>query len=112
MSVFINGSSCISPQSTFGKVDFLENPVAHDGSFLTCLQPESYKEFINPMRSRRMSRAVKMGIATAISSLRQGNIEKPDSILVGTGLGCLEDTEKQRVCIRRLWLILSAILPY
>ena len=41
-----------------------------------------------------MSRIVKMGVFAALSCLRNAEVEIPDAIIAGTGLGCLEDTEK------------------
>ncbi|MCB0663418.1 MAG: beta-ketoacyl synthase chain length factor, partial [Saprospiraceae bacterium] len=44
---------------------------------------------------RRMSRLIKMGVCTAkIAMLHEEEGFDPDAILVGTGMGCLEDTEK------------------
>jgi 3-oxoacyl-[acyl-carrier-protein] synthase II len=46
------------------------------------------------MAARRMSKIIKRAIVTAKSALKDSNIEKPDAIITGTGLGCVEDTEK------------------
>ena len=46
------------------------------------------------MVSRRMSRIVKMGVCAALACLRKADVEMPDAVIAGTGLGCLEDTEK------------------
>lgn len=91
--VYINGYACISPQDTFETDSFL--PVLHKnpGSLLTAIEPD-YKSYINPVAIRRMSRIVKMGMAVAKNALQQAGIAKPDAIIMGTGLGCMEDTEK------------------
>jgi hypothetical protein len=53
-----------------------------------------YKDFItDPTTRRRMSRAVKMGVAAALQCL-SGKEITPDAIITATGLGCLADTEK------------------
>ncbi|MDR1610853.1 MAG: beta-ketoacyl synthase chain length factor [Candidatus Symbiothrix sp.] len=53
-----------------------------------------YKAFIaDPIAGRRMSRAVKMGVAAALQCL-SGTETIPDAIITATGLGCLGDTEK------------------
>jgi hypothetical protein len=53
-----------------------------------------YKELIaDPTARRRMSRAVKMGVAAAFQCL-SGKAITPDAIITATGLGCLGDTEK------------------
>ena len=41
-----------------------------------------------------MAKGVKMGIATATEALKEANITTPDAILVGTGMGCVQDSEK------------------
>jgi 3-oxoacyl-[acyl-carrier-protein] synthase-1 len=60
---------------------------------LSCKEPD-YKTCINdPASRRRMSRAVKMGVAAALQCL--SHTEKtPDAIVTATDLGCLGDTEK------------------
>ncbi len=60
---------------------------------LACLEPD-YKAFIAPTLIRRMGRIIKMGVASAQLCLKDAGIEQPDAILTGTGLGCIEDTEK------------------
>lgn len=92
--MYISGIGCISPQNTIGNRFFYENPVEHQKLFLQCIQPESYKDYINPVLSRRLSRIIKMGITSALMSLREAGIENPGAVITGTGLGCVEDTEK------------------
>ncbi|MBL0911230.1 MAG: 3-oxoacyl-ACP synthase [Bacteroidia bacterium] len=91
--VYINGYACLSPQETFETEEFLTVLHKNPGSLLTAIEPD-YKAFVNPVAIRRMSRIVKMGSAVAKSALKQAGIEKPDAIIMGTGLGCMEDTEK------------------
>jgi len=91
--VYINGYACISPQETFETDAFLSVLHKNPGSLLTAIEPD-YKKYISPVAIRRMSRIVKMGTALAKNTLEQAGIEKPDAIIMGTGLGCMEDTEK------------------
>lgn len=94
MAVYINGASVISPQNTFGSNHFPDEIRTPDPSGrLLCIEPV-YRDFIDPMTSRRMSRIVKMGVCSAIKCLNDTGIDVPDAIIAGTGLGCLEDTEK------------------
>jgi len=54
-----------------------------------------YKEFIpDPVARRRMSRIIKMGVASALVALKNGGFDNIDGIITGTGWGCLADTEK------------------
>jgi 3-oxoacyl-[acyl-carrier-protein] synthase II len=54
----------------------------------------NYKEYIDAGLLRRMSKILRMSVACAKECITQAKIEQPDSIVVGTGLGCLQDTEK------------------
>ncbi len=91
MDIFIRSASSISPQKTFGHSSFLSEFVIHEGNRLKCIEPE-YKNFIDAKLIRRMSRIIKMGVASAIQCLKDGAIEIPDAIITGTAYGCLEDT--------------------
>lgn len=93
MKAFINHTSIVSPQKTFDP-DFPMEINSYPGAkYLKCIEPV-YKDFLDPMVSRRMSRVVKIGVCTALDCLQGGNVKMPDAVIVGTGLGCLEDTEK------------------
>lgn len=90
---YVNGTSCISAQDTFDK-DFLVEVTSNDTeNVLFAIQP-SYKEFIPPAMIRRMAKGVKMGIAASNKALNEANVEIPDAIITGTGMGCVEDSEK------------------
>ncbi|MCX6249026.1 MAG: beta-ketoacyl synthase chain length factor [Bacteroidetes bacterium] len=94
MSAFINGIGMISPQKTVETHDFLEEIVEYDSGYLKCIEPVSYKPYIDPIQSRRMSRLIKMGIASAKMCLNESGCTLPDAIITGTGLGSVEETEK------------------
>lgn len=54
-----------------------------------------YKEFIEDAAARRrMSRIIRMGVASALMCLKETDIESLGGIITGTGWGCLSDTEK------------------
>jgi 3-oxoacyl-[acyl-carrier-protein] synthase II len=94
MEAFINGMSAISPQITFTCEKLLQEVREYDKvRYLKCIEPQ-YKEFIDAMASRRMSRIIKMGVTSALKCLHDAGIKNPDVIVAGTGLGCIEDTEK------------------
>ncbi len=94
MSAFINGIGIISPQKTAETKDFLAEVMEYDADYLKCIEPPSYKPYIDPILSRRMSRMIKMGIASAKMCLNESGCLMPDGIITGTGLGSVEDTEK------------------
>ena len=93
MEVYINGISAISPQNTYDNSMFLEDITEYTEEFLTIIKPD-YKEFITPKLLRRMSKIIRMGVVSARKAMQEANIENPDAIIVGTGLGCMVDTEK------------------
>lgn len=94
MDIFIKGIGCVSPIKNNHLNDLSEicSPISENGYFKSS-EPD-YKKYIDPMVSRRMSRVVKMGIFSAKSCLEDAQVEIPDAIVTGTGLGCIEDTEK------------------
>ncbi len=93
MKAYINNTAIVSPQRTFDQ-DFPVEVIRYpDAEYLKCIEP-AYKDFLDPMVSRRMSRIVKMGVCAALGCLRKAGVEMPDAVIAGTGLGCLEDTEK------------------
>ncbi|MEP6805691.1 MAG: beta-ketoacyl synthase N-terminal-like domain-containing protein [Flavobacterium sp.] len=90
---YINGVGCISTQKTFDTV-FLEEAIPHtDETVLAVISPV-YKDYISPAASRRMAKGVKNGIVSSALALKDANIENVDAIITGTGLGCIEDSEK------------------
>lgn len=93
MEVYIKSAAAISPQNTFLEQNYLRERVVHESEYLECVEPD-YKEYIDPRLARRMARVIKMGVAAAIKSLRDADVGIPDAIVVGTGLGCLKDTER------------------
>lgn len=93
MEVYIKGIGNISPQNTANSSIFLDDIVNHGSDFLSCIEP-NYKEFINTIQLRRMSKLIKMGISASKICLNDAGIENPGAIITGTGLGLVGDTEK------------------
>ncbi|WP_184547676.1 beta-ketoacyl synthase chain length factor [Mucilaginibacter sp. FT3.2] len=89
--MYIRATGNISPQKTFGDVPFPAETVTYEGNRLNCITPD-YKEIIDPKLIRRMSRVIKMGVASAMACLQEAGIDNPDAIITGTAYGCLEDT--------------------
>jgi 3-oxoacyl-[acyl-carrier-protein] synthase II len=93
MTIYIKGLGNISPQNTLPKNNFLEETVTHKNNYLSCIEPD-YKEYIDANFSRRMGRIIKMGVAASMTCLKDAGVQQPDAIITGTGLGCIQDTEK------------------
>jgi 3-oxoacyl-[acyl-carrier-protein] synthase II len=104
MNIYIRSASCISPQPTFGSETSPAPAIPGDGrpsplaatapraDRLTCIEPD-YKTLLDAKALRRMSRIIRMGVATACDCLRQAGEKEPGAIVTGTAYGCLEDTD-------------------
>lgn len=98
MPVYILSAEAISPQDTFrveklDKSSFSSPEAISEKAYYSALHPP-YKEYINPAALRRMSPVIRMGLTASKVCMEAAGIEKPDAILVGTGLGCVRDTAK------------------
>ncbi|WP_300437649.1 beta-ketoacyl synthase chain length factor [Christiangramia sp.] len=89
--LYINGISSISPQNE--AIFKGSTPQQYENNILPA-QAQDYKSLLQPMMLRRMSKGVKMGLFCAKKALDEAEVKIPDVILVGTGQGCMEDTEK------------------
>ncbi len=90
--IYINGIGSISIQKPLSE-DGIFNPVSYDTPRVSCIEP-NYRDFFTPAVSRRISKIIKRSIITAKHAISESGIEMPDAIITGTGLGCIEDTEK------------------
>ncbi len=91
MSVYINGTGVISAQQTFDKKVLQNGFLRNNGNKWLSQEPD-YSLFIDGKQIRRMSRIIRMGIVASLLATREAGIEQPESIIVGTAFGCLEDT--------------------
>jgi len=92
-AVYINSAACISVQDTLNAQFFQNLKPENSTPIIKAIEP-NYKEFIPPAMSRRMSKTVKMSSVASHFALKEAGIEKPDAIIVGTGMGCSQDSEK------------------
>lgn len=92
MDLYINSAGIISSSGNNKTGRFAEEPVIQETDLLPAREPD-YTGEIPPMQLRRMSKAVRMGIAASKIAMQQAGIEKPDAISVGTAMGCMQDTE-------------------
>jgi len=93
MPLYITGLGNISPQKTWDNNHFLEEVTVVETNYFRSQDP-NYKEYIAGDMVRRMSRIIKMGVAAGKICLADSECMMPDAIITGTGLGCIEDTEK------------------
>lgn len=91
-TAYINGIGAVTAQGVWSE-RLLEDATELQQAIAPVQHP-SYKEMISPAMVRRMSNGIKMGIYASQQALDEAEIAMPDAIVAGTGLGCLEDSEK------------------
>jgi 3-oxoacyl-[acyl-carrier-protein] synthase II len=92
MKIFIRAASCISPQQTFNHQLFFSDAEKYNNNSLRFLEPD-YKNILDAKQMRRMSRIIRVGLAAAITCLKEAGKENADAIVTGTAYGCMEDSE-------------------
>lgn len=55
---------------------------------------EEYRQYVNPMKTRRYGRLLKRALVTALKCIKESGVQHPDAIINGTAMGCLEESEK------------------
>lgn len=90
---YINGVGCVSAQDTQGQV-FLEDAVVNRTDRFLQVQVPNYKDYISPVALRRMAKGVKNSIVASFLALKETGVDNPDAIIIGTGMGCVEDSER------------------
>lgn len=93
--VYIKSVGSVSAQKTFENDQFLEEIIPLNDTVIKVVDP-NYKEYIPPAAARRMAKGIKMSTVSAKNALNESNLEdnELDAIIVGTGLGCIGDSEK------------------
>ena len=100
--IYINGQGMVSPQKPLTPEEILTDPISYLTNQLKCPDP-GFKDFIPSELIRRMGRIIKMGVTASkmclqdtvkITGLEAGFPLNPQAIITGTGMGCIEDTEK------------------
>ncbi|SIT05744.1 3-oxoacyl-(acyl-carrier-protein) synthase [Zobellia uliginosa] len=91
--VYINSVGSVSAQKTFDNSEFLNEITEYNASTVPVIAP-NYKEYIPPAAARRMARGIKMSTVSSKNALTEAGIENIDAIIVGTGLGCIGDSER------------------
>jgi len=91
MAIYIQSAEHISVQQPLSDAWF-DSPIMHEKVYVRAIEP-NYKEFLDPIQARRMGKILKRAIVTARIATKNSGITMPDSIISGTGLGCVESTE-------------------
>ncbi|MCL2072946.1 MAG: beta-ketoacyl synthase chain length factor [Marinilabiliaceae bacterium] len=92
MSLYIFSASHISIQEPDSEKWF-DEPIFYNSRYVRSIEPD-FNLFLSQMVSRRMGKILKRALTTALCALKKSDIVMPDAIITGTGLGCIENTEK------------------
>lgn len=91
--IYIQAASAISAIDSFDQAKLDWRVDSQGNNFFLCKDVD-YKAYIPVRMLRRMSKPVKMGVALTEQILQSLELEKPDAIIMGTGLGLARDTER------------------
>jgi 3-oxoacyl-(acyl-carrier-protein) synthase len=111
MKAAITASSVISPQHTYNSDGFPPELVETITDHLACVEPD-YRNLINPIQLRRMPRILKMGLACSQTCINRADGVSPDAIIVGTGLGCLDNLERFLLEVLNSNEHVTSVLPF
>ena len=89
---YIHSVVSISAQDSFSEDEIISEVKEYSDYKISAMHP-LYRDYIPPVQLRRMSPAVKMGVAASKKALKKASVQQPDAIITGTGLGCMADTE-------------------
>ncbi|PVW14316.1 beta-ketoacyl synthase chain length factor [Marixanthomonas spongiae] len=89
---YIHSAMSISAQDSFAEDGSFTEVQIYSDYKISAVHPP-YRDFIPLSQLRRMSPAVKMGVAASQQALKKANLELPEAIITGSGLGCMADTE-------------------
>lgn len=90
---YINGIGCVSAQESSDTEKEIQNYEELSTNVVSVKKPD-YKKYIIASMIRRMSIGVKMGVVASSIALKDAGIQTPEAIVIGSGMGCLRDSEK------------------
>lgn len=96
---FVNSIAQVSCQKPLSD-EWFDTPCIYEENYVRAQEPDT-KDLIIPSEARRMSRILKRAVCTAITALNNSDIKHPDAIITGTGMGCMENSEKFLIDLSR-----------
>lgn len=97
MGVYIQSANQLSVQHPLSD-EWFDNPVYYDEKRVPTIDPH-FPDYLSPLLSRRMCTLLKRAVVMSRLTLKEAGVEKPDAIISGTGLGCIDNTEKFLISI-------------
>jgi len=92
MSVYIQSAKQISAQKPLSD-EWFDNPLYYDTERVQSLDPV-FADYLTPLMSRRMCPLLKRAVVLSRLALKDADVETPDAIISGSGLGCIDNTER------------------
>lgn len=92
MSVYLQSARQISVQQPLSD-EWFDHPIAYGKKYVPTLDPQ-FSDYLSPLMSRRMCTLLKRAVVVSRLTLKDADVERPDAIISGTGLGCIANTEQ------------------
>ncbi len=96
---YVNSIAQVSCQKPLSD-EWFDSPCIYGDKYVRAQEPDT-KGLIVPAEARRMSKILKRAVCTAITALNESDIKQPDAIITGTGMGCMENSEKFLIDLSR-----------
>ena len=90
--MYIQSAKQISVQKPLSD-EWFDHPVSYDQRRVPTLNPDFASHF-SGLSARRMCVLLKRAVLLSRQVLKEASVGMPDAIISGTGLGCIENTEK------------------
>ena len=90
--IYIRAAEQISLQQPLSEA-WMESPVRVDAPWAPAQDPD-FRAWLSAGESRRLGRILKRALVSLLTIVRKTGVEHPDAICVGTGLGCMVNTER------------------
>lgn len=89
---YIVSASQVSSQKPLDD-SWRDEPLRYDAKYVRSQEPD-VREYVSAGEARRMCRLLRRVVATSLTALADAGIEVPDAVVTGTGMGCMENSEK------------------
>lgn len=96
---YVNSIAQVSCQKPLSD-EWFDSPCFYEEKYVRAQEPDT-RGLIVPSEARRMSKILKRTVCTAITALNSSDIKQPDAIITGTGMGCMENSEKFLIDLSR-----------
>ncbi|MDR1654113.1 MAG: beta-ketoacyl synthase chain length factor [Prevotellaceae bacterium] len=90
-NIYINSAKQISVQKPLCN-DWFDEPVLYNAQYVRAMDPD-FRQYFTPNEARRYGKILKRALLVSREALKECNLARPDAIITGTGLGCIENTE-------------------